>query len=61
MSRAAEFRKIAERHRRAASRASLPLVRQMKLEAAERLEVLADETERFEITSHICLTQQVFE
>ena len=51
MSNATEYRDFAEQQRQAARNCALPLVRSRHLEAAQRWECLAEETERFEVRS----------
>lgn len=43
MTHAIEYRRIAQEHRLAAAREMLPNVREMHLNSAEKLEILADE------------------
>ncbi len=49
MSNAAEYRDFAEQQREAAQTSALPLVRIRHLEAAQRWDRLAEETERFAV------------
>lgn len=50
MAASAEYRMFAEEQRRAAEAASLPLVRQRHLAAADSWERIAEEQELFELT-----------
>ena len=55
-----DYRLQAERQRQAASKATLPNVRKIHLEAAEKFDYLADEVDRRRARRHPAFTQQIF-